>query len=135
MVSMIGEGLLDIIEADSIKDEWAARHRFRLKLASFRDVCGFLNAEGGTLLIGVTDDGDVLGLGDDLQTLGRKPNLDGYELFLRQSLDNNLSIPTAGVVKVRFERTDALDVCAVAEVGRDTARPHRATSLRIAGHC
>ena len=39
MVSMIGEGLLDIIEADSIKDEWAARHRFRLKLVSFRDVC------------------------------------------------------------------------------------------------
>ena len=39
MVSMIGEGLLDIVEADSIKDEWAARHRFRLKLASFRDVC------------------------------------------------------------------------------------------------
>ena len=37
MVSMIGEGLLDIIEADSIKDEWAARHRFRLKLQSFRD--------------------------------------------------------------------------------------------------
>ena len=42
MVSMIGEGLLDIIEADSIKDEWAARHRFRLKLASFREVCPWL---------------------------------------------------------------------------------------------
>lgn len=39
MVSMIGEGLLDIMEADSIKDEWAALHRFRLKLASFQDVC------------------------------------------------------------------------------------------------
>ena len=37
MVSMIGEGLLDIAEADSIKDEWAARHRFRLKLTSFQD--------------------------------------------------------------------------------------------------
>ena len=37
MVSMIGEGLLDIVEADSIKDEWAARHRFRLRLESFRD--------------------------------------------------------------------------------------------------
>lgn len=39
LVSMIGEGLLDIVQADSIKDELAARHRFRLKLASFRDVC------------------------------------------------------------------------------------------------
>jgi len=86
----------------------------KLEHVIVKTVCGFLNAEGGTLLIGVTDDGDVLGLGDDLQTLGKKPNLDGYELFLRQNLDNNLSIPTAGVVKVRFERTDALDVCAVA---------------------
>ena len=39
MVSMIGEGLLDIVEADRIKDELAERHRFRLKLASFRDAC------------------------------------------------------------------------------------------------
>lgn len=39
MVSMIGEGLLDITEADRIKDEWVARHRFRLKLNSFRDIC------------------------------------------------------------------------------------------------
>lgn len=39
MVSMIGESLLNTDEADSIKDEWAARHRFRLKLGSFRDVC------------------------------------------------------------------------------------------------
>ena len=93
----------------------------KLEHVIVKTVCGFLNAEGGTLLIGVTDDGDVLGLGDDLQTLGRKPNLDGYELFLRQSLDNNLSIPTAGVVKVRFERTDALDVCAVAVAA--SARP------------
>ena len=93
----------------------------KLEHVIVKTVCGFLNAEGGTLLIGVTDDGDVLGLGDDLQTLGRKPNLDGYELFLRQSLDNNLSIPTAGVVKVRFERADALDVCAMAVAA--SARP------------
>lgn len=39
MVSMIGETLLDIEEADRIKDKWAARHRFRLQLDSFRDVC------------------------------------------------------------------------------------------------
>ena len=38
MVSMIAETLLDIPEADRIKNEWAARHRFRLKLNSFRDL-------------------------------------------------------------------------------------------------
>ena len=38
MVSMITENLLDITEADGIKNEWALRHRFRLKIASFREV-------------------------------------------------------------------------------------------------
>ena len=38
VVSMIGQGLLDIGEADRIKQEWATRHRFRLKLASFGDL-------------------------------------------------------------------------------------------------
>ena len=39
-----------------------------------KTVCGFLNAEGGTLLIGVDDDGAVVGLDADMQTLGSKGN-------------------------------------------------------------
>jgi predicted nucleic acid-binding protein len=38
MVSMIRENLLDVIEADSIKELWATEHRFRLKIGSFRDL-------------------------------------------------------------------------------------------------
>ncbi|MBN1891052.1 MAG: putative DNA binding domain-containing protein [Thermoflexales bacterium] len=44
-----------------------------------RTLCAFLNAEGGTLIIGVDDDGIVLGLEDDLSTLGRRRNKDGFE--------------------------------------------------------
>lgn len=78
-----------------------------------KTVCGFLNAEGGTLLIGVDDSGQVLGLRDDMGTLGDMASPDGYELFLRQRLDNDLSIPTAGVVKIRFERVHGADICLV----------------------
>jgi hypothetical protein len=78
-----------------------------------KTVCGFLNAEGGTLLIGVDDSAQVLGLEADMQTLGIKGNRDGYELFLRQHLDNNLSIQTAGVVRIRFEEVQGKIVCAV----------------------
>lgn len=38
MVSMIREGLLEIEDADRIKQEWATRHRFRLGLASFQEL-------------------------------------------------------------------------------------------------
>lgn len=92
-----------------------------------KTVCAFLNAEGGTLLIGVDDDANVVGLGDDLQSLGSKANRDGYELWLRQHLDNNLSVRTTGVVRVRFEQAVGSDVCvvSVAASGRPVfAKPH-----------
>ena len=38
VVSMIREGLLHFAEADRIKQEWATRHRFRLKLDSFQSL-------------------------------------------------------------------------------------------------
>lgn len=76
-------------------------------------VCGFLNAEGGTLVIGVADDGTILGLEDDYKTLGKKQDRDGYELFLRSMLDANLSVTTAGIVHITFEPAGGKDVCLV----------------------
>lgn len=78
-----------------------------------KTVCAFFNAEGGTLLIGVDDDGQAVGLEDDFRTLGRKGNRDGYELFLRQLLDNTLSLQTVGVVRIRFDTLHGRDVCVV----------------------
>jgi hypothetical protein len=78
-----------------------------------KTVCAFLNAEGGTLLIGIDDDSQAVGLEDDFRTLGRKGNRDGYELFLRQLLDNSLSIQTAGVMRIRFDTLRGRDVCVV----------------------
>lgn len=37
----------------------------KMHLSALKTIAGFLNAKGGTLLIGVADDGDVLGLGAD----------------------------------------------------------------------
>ena len=37
VVSMIRQGLLDIAEADRIRQEWATRHRFRITVDSFRE--------------------------------------------------------------------------------------------------
>jgi hypothetical protein len=78
-----------------------------------KTVCGLLNHEGGTLLIGVADDGQVLGLDQDLKTLGAKGNADGYELYLRQFLDSNLSAVTAQTVRIRFHTIDENQLCAV----------------------
>ena len=96
-----------------------------------KTVCGFLNAQGGNLLIGVDDDANVVGLAADMRTLGSKANKDGYELFLRQLLDNSLSVPTAGIVRISFETIGDADACVVAasSSGKPVfAKPHEGGS-------
>jgi hypothetical protein len=85
----------------------------KLGLIIVKAVCGFLNAEGGTLLIGVSDNGDILGIENDFSTLGTKQDTDGYELFLRQLLDDSLSAPTAATVRIRFPHAEGKTVCQV----------------------
>jgi len=85
----------------------------KLEHVIVKTVCGFLNAEGGNLLIGVNDDGQVLGLEEDYKTLGSKANADGYELFLRQLLDNELSATTAATVRIRFPPAHSATICVV----------------------
>lgn len=53
-------------------------------------ICGFMNARGGTLYIGVNDSGYECGLDDDLafrRTHGLKPTIDGMMVDLQNQLD------------------------------------------------
>jgi Putative DNA-binding domain len=98
----------------------------KLEHVIVKTVCAFFNAEGGTLLIGIDDKGNALGLDNDFRSLGPKGTRDGYELYLRQLLDNGLSIPTAGLLRIRFETFRSQDICvvSVAASGRPVfARP------------
>ncbi len=85
----------------------------RLEHVILKTVCGFLNAEGGTLFIGVDDDGNPIGIEQDVATLGSKANIDGYELFLRQLLETGLSVSTAGTVRISFEPIGVDHICLV----------------------
>ena len=85
----------------------------RLQHVVVKTVCGFLNGEGGKLLIGVNDAAEVLGIEADMRTLGSKGNRDGYELFLRQLIEDSLSVSTAGIVRIGFERIGDAEICVV----------------------
>ncbi len=67
----------------------------RMEQVIAKTVAAFLNSDGGTLLVGVDDAGTPLGLDADLATL-RTPDLDRYELWLRDLLTTSLG-PTAAV--------------------------------------
>ena len=77
-----------------------------------KTVCGFMNAEGGVLLLGVDDAGSALGLESDMKALNYNTR-DQYELFVRSKMDANLSIPTVGIVNIEFGRSGGRDVCVV----------------------
>ena len=116
-------GILDLLaagESESLEFKSTARWNVAAGMADkkmeqmvVKTVCGFLNSQGGTLLIGVDDHGNPLGLDEDLMTLGEKATKDGYELFLRQRLDADLSVSTAGLVKIHFEDVRGKPVCEV----------------------
>ena len=67
-----------------------------------RTVAGFLNAEGGTLFVGVSDDGNAYGLEGDLGLTGRK-DWDGLENELNQLISQAVSNEVcAAKVKISF---------------------------------
>ena len=78
-----------------------------------KTVAAFLNSGGGTLLIGVADDGTPLGLAHDLQTLGSKNNLDGYELFLTDLLLNAYGKDVSAFMRISFHQIGGHDICKI----------------------
>ena len=77
-----------------------------------KTLAGFMNNEGGTLLIGVADDGSAVGVESDYATLS-KPDRDGYELFLTQLVSDKISGPSAPLCRITFDQLDGYDICRV----------------------
>ena len=67
-----------------------------------RTIVGFLNAEGGTLFVGVSDDGNAYGLEPDLN-LTRRKDIDGLENELNQLIIHSIPKEIAAIkVKISF---------------------------------
>jgi hypothetical protein len=77
-----------------------------------KSIVGFLNAEGGTLVIGVSDLGAVVGLENDYKNLPKK-NRDGFENHVSMLIKTTIGLPFAKYVGVEFESIDGKDVCVV----------------------
>jgi predicted HTH transcriptional regulator len=77
-----------------------------------KTVAGFLNSDGGTLLIGVGDDATVIGLQHDYQTVHKKSR-DGYELFLHDLLLNAIGKDLTPQLAITFHSLDGKDLCRV----------------------
>jgi ActR/RegA family two-component response regulator len=83
-----------------------------------KTVAGFLNSDGGILLIGVDDAAKIVGLRHDYGTLHRdKQDRDGFEAFLQNLLLDACGKDLSRFIRVHFHRAGGEEVC------RLTARP------------
>jgi ATP-dependent Lon protease len=69
-----------------------------------------MNAHGGSLVIGVSDTHEVIGLDEDLKLVARR-DLDGYENWLTSLLENSLGKPAVTNATIGFEKVDGHDLC------------------------
>ncbi|MEA2024289.1 MAG: putative DNA binding domain-containing protein [Actinomycetota bacterium] len=84
----------------------------KLEMVISKTVAGFLNADGGTLLIGVDDEGEPTGLENDL-SLGKVADHDRFQLWLIDHLQRTLGKTAATRVTVVFQPIHGVDVCRV----------------------
>jgi len=86
-------------ESDSVEFKSSARYNIhtkerdpKIELVIVKTVAGFANAKGGTLLIGVNDQGEIVGLENDL-ALVKQGDLDRYQLWLTDLLEKTIGKP------------------------------------------
>lgn len=86
-----------------------------------KTVAAFANSQGGTLLIGVSDRGEVLGLEGDYLSLDGA-NRDKFELHLRNILSNAFgAVFVSTKLKVLFPAIGGVEICQV--VVQPSAKP------------
>lgn len=85
----------------------------KLEEVILKTVAAFSNQDGGTLIIGVTDDKEVLGLHHDYNTL-REGSRDSFELHLRNLLSRAFNKEyVATNIGITFPMVDEKEICSV----------------------
>jgi membrane protein YdbS with pleckstrin-like domain len=77
-----------------------------------KNLVAFMNSTGGILLIGVADDGQVLGLEPDYRSI-RKPDSDGFENVFGMAFNKMIGVEHRQFVDVTCPEIDGKEICMV----------------------
>lgn len=78
-----------------------------------KTIAAFSNGQGGRLIMGVTDDMEVIGLDNDFNTL-KAGNIDNFELHLRNLINNAYGTAFAsGNIIITFPVVNEIQICVV----------------------
>ncbi len=114
LYEMILAGESDVLEFKSTLryDVREGQVNQKLEFVIAKTIAAFLNSEGGTLVMGIDDDGNILGLERDYESLG-SGNADKFELHLRQLIKKYLKNSFEKYIKVTFPELDGKEICVV----------------------
>ena len=85
----------------------------KMEFIILKSIAAFSNGDGGRLLIGVADNGEILGIQDDLNTLA-KANKDYFEQHLRNMINSTFGKNFAiNNIKVKFYEVSEQDICVI----------------------
>ena len=91
-----------------------------LEAVILKSIAGFLNANGGTLIIGLDDDGRILGLENDYYSL-KKKNKDGFQQRIITLVANEFGRNVCSYLNISFYLIEDKEICTV--VIRPSERP------------
>jgi hypothetical protein len=77
-----------------------------------KTISAFLNTYGGTILIGIDDEGKVLGIRADYETL-KKKNPDGFVVYLTQIINSYLGKGTHRYLNISVEELEEKEICLI----------------------
>jgi hypothetical protein len=69
----------------------------KVELSALKTIAAFLNTRGGTLLIGVHDKGEILGVDKEIKLFGN--DTDKYKLFIKDKIKNRLGAQVADYIQ------------------------------------
>jgi len=113
------EGFL--VNGENDKVEFKSSLRFDLRQGSVnsklefsvaKTIAAFMNSDGGELYIGVDDNGNILGIEQDIATLPKK-NIDGFSLHLGELVKKSFGAEKSTHVKIEFISIDDVQICKV----------------------
>ncbi|RLL51761.1 ATP-binding protein [Mariprofundus sp. EBB-1] len=77
-----------------------------------KSIAGFMNHKGGTLILGVADSGDIVGLENDFNTIKHK-NRDGFERLIMDLIEVSLGRDCCALVHCTFQTIEAKEICRI----------------------
>lgn len=100
-----GEGQFVEFKASLLWDYYRQAVNKDLYEPVMKNLVAFMNTSGGVLLIGVSDEGEVLGLARDFSALPKK-NVDGFENAFNQAFNSMIGAEFRQYVSLAFDEID-----------------------------